>query len=137
MHGFIFARFTVALLSLAVYASTFASSHQPGTSAKNDAAASDSTLDTDEIERVLALSDDLAYGEYLAGECASCHSDHITEGSNVPVIQGLPATLVVRALLAYRSGLRTNTTMGNVASSLGDEEVAVLAHYLASLAPQQ
>lgn len=92
-----------------------------------------SVFDADEITRILALSDDVAYGEYLAGECASCHSRNVVQGSNVPVIHGAPASHVVRALLEYRSGYRTNTTMGNVASSLGDEEVAVLAHYLASL----
>ncbi|MFK7856269.1 MAG: cytochrome c [Granulosicoccus sp.] len=90
-------------------------------------------LDPIEINRVLALSDDVAYGEYLAGECASCHSLDATAGSNVPVIHGAASEHIARALLEYRKGIRTNTTMVNVASSLGDEEVAVLSHYMASV----
>lgn len=89
-----------------------------------------------EIERVLALSDDVAYGEYLAGECAACHSPHgnaTTEaGDTVPIIHGAEAAHIARALIEYRAGLRTNTTMGNVAGILRDEEIAVLAHYLSA-----
>ena len=126
-------RSKVVLLGLSIIASTFAGSQQAKATGTTDTEAAAMTLDATVIERILALSDDITYGEYLAGECASCHSGEMVEGSNIPVIQGAPATLVVRALLEYRSGYRTNTTMGNVASSLGDEEVAVLAHYLESL----
>ena len=89
-----------------------------------------------EIERVLALSGDLAYGEYLAGECVTCHvasPGATSEGDAVPVIGGIEASRIVRALLEYRSGRRPNTTMGNVAGSLGDEEIAVLAQYLSAV----
>ena len=91
------------------------------------------SADADEIAAVLLLSDDLAYGEYLAGECAGCHSN-ATDGA-VPVVNGLPAERVVQALLEYRDGTRDNTTMGGIAAPLADEEIAVLGHYLASLAP--
>ncbi len=47
---------------------------------------------------------------------------------------GTDAAHIVRALLAYRSGARPNTTMRSVAGALGDEEIAVLAHYLAGAA---
>lgn len=89
-----------------------------------------------EAERVLALSSDLAYGEYLAGECVTCHvasPSATSKGDAVPVIGGIEASRIVRALLEYRSGRRPNTTMGNVAGSLGDEEIAVLAQYLSAV----
>ncbi len=89
--------------------------------------------DTVEATRVLALSDDVAYGEYLAGECAGCHSGSAVGA--VPVIAGLPADYAVLAMLQYRDGTRDNTTMGGIAAALGDEEIAVLGHYLASLVP--
>jgi cytochrome c553 len=133
MHWSITTRGTAAFLGLSIFTSTFAGSDQTEITSTTETKMATSALDATEIERVLALSDDFAYGEYLASECASCHSDQVVDGSNVPVIYGAPATLVARALLEYRSGYRTNTTMGNVASSLGDEEVAVLAHYLESL----
>jgi len=96
-------------------------------------AASDNTeaIDTDEINRILALSDDIEFGEYLAGECASCHLDKAVAGSRVPVIHGAEPEYLVRALLEYRAGIRSGTTMGLVASGLNKEEIAAIAHYLA------
>ena len=83
-----------------------------------------------EVARVLGLSDDAAWGEYLAGECASCHAAGAPAGAEVPRIHGADAARLVRALLDYRGGVRTNTTMVNVARALGDEEIAALAHHL-------
>jgi len=94
-----------------------------------------STVEDTEVDRVLKVSQDIAYGEYLAGECASCHSATVVAGSNVPVIQGASANYLVRALLEYRTGVRDNTTMVNVTGALGDEEIAVLSHYLATQKP--
>jgi len=88
-----------------------------------------------EVDRVLAVSNDIGYGEYLAGECSSCHSINQVAGSNVPKIHGVPAKSLVQALLEYRAKIRENTTMGNVAGALGDEEIAVLAHYLEQWTP--
>ena len=93
------------------------------------------SIDDLEVERVLNVSTDIAYGEYLAGQCAACHSATVVSGSNVPVIHGAAADFLVRALLGFRAGVRENTTMKNVASALGDEEIAVLAHYLESQSP--
>ena len=101
----------------------------------NNTANQNSPVDDTEVDRVLNVSQDIAYGEYLAGECAACHSATVATGSNVPVIQGASADYLVRALLEYRSGARENTTMMNVTGALGDEEIAVLAHYLATQKP--
>lgn len=90
------------------------------------------TIDADEINRVLALSDDIEYGEYLAGECASCHLDNRGADSKVPVIHGAEPEHLVRALLEFRAGVRSNTTMGLVANGLDDEEIAAIVQYLAS-----
>ena len=95
-----------------------------------------SVTDGGEAERVLALSSDVAYGEYLAGECASCHAADAADRQaedTVPLIHGARASLIARALLEYRAGVRSNTTMRSVAGALTDEEIAVLSHYLASL----
>jgi len=88
-----------------------------------------------EVDRILAVSQDIAYGEYLAGECASCHSATDASAGNVPVINGVSAGYLVRVLLEYQTGVRDNTTMKNVAGALGDEEIAALAHYLETLSP--
>jgi cytochrome c len=103
-------------------------------SLSNFAGQGDGVSDED-VARVLNVSQDIAYGEYLAGECASCHSAEVVAGSNVPVIQGVSANYLVRALLEYQSGVRENSTMKNVVVALGDEDIAGLAHYLATQIP--
>jgi len=88
--------------------------------------------DASEVERILALSQDVAYGEYLSGECVACHSVTNSTDNAVPVIHGIEASRIVNALLQFRSGERSNTTMESVAGALGDEEIAVLAYYLST-----
>lgn len=94
-------------------------------------AGGDKIVEDADVASVLAMSNDVAYGEYLAGECASCHAKAAVSGSNVPVIHGAKAEHVARALLEYKMGIRENSTMKNVVDALGNEEIAVLAHYLA------
>ena len=101
----------------------------------NNSANQTSSVAEAEVQRVLNVSQDIAYGEYLAGECASCHSATVASGSNVPVIHGADADYLVRALLEYKTGVRENTTMKSVVEALGDEEIAVLAYYLATVNP--
>lgn len=77
---------------------------------------------------------DPAYGEYLSAQCVTCHRAPATaHDGNIPPIVGLPSPAFVEALLAYRNGQRDNQVMRNVTSTLGDEEIAALAAYFASL----
>lgn len=76
-----------------------------------------------------------AYGEYLSGECLTCHRlDEHTSG--IPAIFGWPEERFIETLLLYKHGSRDNAAMRNVAASLGDEEMAALARYFASQAPE-
>lgn len=75
---------------------------------------------------------DLAYGEYLASECATCHRE-AADGAAIPPLAGLPGRYFVNALRAYRSGRRLNPAMENVARSLDDQQIEALAAYFASL----
>lgn len=79
-----------------------------------------------------ALAADLAYGEYLASDCVTCHRAPADEGA-IPAIVGLPRPYFVNALRDYRAGRRANPVMQNVARSLDDEQIAALAAYFASL----
>lgn len=103
----------------------------------NDSAIVDGPAPIDEAAaaEILAVSDDTAYGEYLAGECAGCHEQDAADDAAVPGIHGKAALFIAAALADYRSGARDNTTMGNIAINLADEEIAVLSHYLASVTP--
>lgn len=79
------------------------------------------------IDGILALSADPDYGEYLAGECLTCHSGAATGA--VPQIRQLPAAYFVRSLLEYQSGQRSNAVMQLMAKNLGDEEIAALSAF--------
>lgn len=119
--------------------------------ANDSADVSDKVVDVAEVSRLLALSDDVAYGQYLAGECVICHQPDAMASSNskpatssattdsasptIPVIQGLPTEHIARVLLEYRYQIRTNETMVTIASSLSDEQIAVIAKYLSTDTP--
>ncbi|MET3660394.1 c-type cytochrome [Aquamicrobium ahrensii] len=84
------------------------------------------------VVRTLLLDADPAYGEYLGGECVTCHRTSGASGG-VPPIAGLPAGYTVRALSEYKFGLRDNNVMKLMATRLADDEVAALAAYFAQI----
>ncbi len=71
-----------------------------------------------------ANADDLLYGEYLAGECTSCHSP---SAENIPSLEGMEPDYFIEAMKDYASGERENQVMQNVALSLGEAELRALA----------
>ena len=75
---------------------------------------------------------DVAYGEYLAGECVTCHS---TDGADqgIPIIIGLEAEGFAYIMHSYRNKELENKVMQLVAGRLDDEQIASLAVYFASL----
>jgi cytochrome c len=92
--------------------------------------ASDADHDLDPA--ILALQGDPEYGEYLAGECISCHSAQGAD-TGIPSITLWPEQDFVIALHAYKSGLRPHPVMQMVAGRLNNEEIAALAAYFGSL----
>lgn len=89
-------------------------------------------IDHDVDPAILALEGDPDYGEYLSGECTTCHqSDGADRG--IPSITGWPDEDFVIAMHAYKDKVRPHPVMQMVAGRLGDEEIAALAAYFASL----
>jgi len=77
---------------------------------------------------VLAIQGDPAYGEYLSGECVTCHQE--TGGdAGIPSITGWPSDVFVTAMHAYRSKAREHPVMRMIAAPLADEEIAALAAF--------
>lgn len=74
-----------------------------------------------------ATAADLAYGEYLAGECVACH--RAGSDAAIPPINALPAPYFIEALREYREGERDHALMRTVARSLGEAEMEALAAY--------
>lgn len=87
------------------------------------------------VEAIRAIDGDPAYGEYLGGECVTCHRrSGPTDG--IPRISGLPEDHFVRAMVEYREKIRTNEVMRTTASRLSDEEIAALAAHFAEREPE-
>ncbi len=92
---------------------------------------------SDEAAEILTIEADSEYGEYLAGECSTCHNPNASDDSTVPKIHGASRESIVDNLLAYKNGERDNTTMKGVAEKFSKEEIAALAVYLASIQPDK
>jgi cytochrome c553 len=73
---------------------------------------------------------DLGYGEYLAGECVTCHRK---SGIGIPQINGIEAETFVTIMQAYRSKDLDNKVMQMMAGRLDDEQIISLAAYFSSL----
>ena len=73
---------------------------------------------------------DIGYGEYLAGECVTCHRK---SGTGIPQINGIEAETFVAIMKAYRSKELDNKVMQMMAGRLDDEQIISLAAYFSSL----
>ena len=84
---------------------------------------------------VLQMEGDPEYGEYLAGECVTCHqaSGH---ADGIPSIVGLPKDYFVKSMFEYRTNVRSNEVMKLRVANLSNDEIAALAAYFSSLDPQ-
>ncbi|HZF32565.1 MAG TPA: c-type cytochrome [Candidatus Angelobacter sp.] len=70
-------------------------------------------------------------GAQLAASCASCHRpDGRDDG--IPPVVGVDQESLASALLAYKSGQRESQIMHAVATSLSDDEIAIVTRYLAA-----
>lgn len=84
---------------------------------------------------VLKIDGDPDYGEYLAGECVTCHQA-TGHADGIPSIVGLPKDYFVRSLFEYRTNVRSNEVMKLRVANLTNDEIAALAAYFSSLDPQ-
>jgi cytochrome subunit of sulfide dehydrogenase len=78
-----------------------------------------------------SLAADNGRGAQLAAGCVSCHRlDGDDKG--IPSIIGLDEEKFAGVMEAFRSGERSSQIMHAVTLSLSDEEIAILAQYLAA-----
>jgi cytochrome c len=77
---------------------------------------------------ILALEGDAEYGEYLSGECVTCHQPSGAD-KGIPSIIGWPKEDFVIAMHAYKNQRRPHPVMRMIAGRLSAEEIAGLAAY--------
>ncbi len=97
-----------------------------------EAAPTAAAVDHAVAPEVLAIVGDPAYGEYLSGECTSCHQASGV-GGGIPSITNWPADDFVVAMHAYKEGVRAHPVMQMMAGRLSNEEIAALAAYFESI----
>ncbi len=85
-------------------------------------------------DEVLKLEGDRELGEYLAGDCVTCHQQS-GRADGIPSIVGVPRDYFVNAIFAYKTNVRNNEVMKLRVGNLTNEEIAALAAYFESLEP--
>ncbi|MBV1867720.1 MAG: c-type cytochrome [Marinosulfonomonas sp.] len=81
---------------------------------------------------ILAIQGDPEYGQYLSGECTTCHQ--VSGGDQgIPSITLWPEDIFVTAMQAYKNKTRAHPVMQLIAGRLSDEEIAALAAYFRDL----
>ena len=89
-------------------------------------------LDHDLDPAILALKGDPEYGEYLSGECTTCHQAGGGD-DGIPSITLWPEDQFVVAMHAYKNKQRKHPVMQMIAGRLADDEIAALAAYFKDL----
>jgi len=85
----------------------------------------------EQLAVIMGLEADIEYGEYLAGECLTCHAP-TAASTGIPVIHGKQKDYLASAILEYKLRQRENNVMQGVTAALSNEEVAALATYFSS-----
>lgn len=67
----------------------------------------------------------------LAATCANCHGVDGRSAGGMPSIAGLSREALVKAMQDFRSGARPATVMHQLAKGYTDEDVAMIADWLA------
>ena len=85
---------------------------------------------------VSGVAQDIEYGEYLSNQCTTCHQLS-GKDNGIPPIVGWDAESFIAVLGSYKRKERENQAMQTIAASLGEEEIAALAAYFATLKPKE
>lgn len=69
----------------------------------------------------------------LTQPCFACHGTNGTStGLPIPSLNGLPEELLAASLLAFKKGERPATLMTRIAKGYSDEDLKLIANYLAT-----
>jgi cytochrome c553 len=79
---------------------------------------------------------DAHLGRNLAATCAPCHGTNGQSRGMVPSLAGVPAEKLAAMLAGYKSGALTGTVMHQIARGYTDEQIALIAAWLAAQPPQ-
>jgi cytochrome subunit of sulfide dehydrogenase len=75
-------------------------------------------------------------GRDLAAACANCHGTNGASGSEMPNLAGKSAFVTIALMREFREGKRTATIMHQISKGYTDEQIALIAAYLAAQKPK-
>ncbi|MEE8428101.1 MAG: cytochrome c [Gammaproteobacteria bacterium] len=76
---------------------------------------------------------DIALGKTKAAQCAGCHGADGRGNEPNPSLAGKDLQYLAKQMHDYKSGARQHAMMGMLMKPLGDQDIADLAAYYASL----
>jgi cytochrome subunit of sulfide dehydrogenase len=78
-----------------------------------------------------AVAQDANLARNLAATCANCHGTNGHARGDMKVLAGMNADKIVALVADFRSGAQPSTVMGQIAKGYTDEQVRLVAGYLA------
>ena len=79
----------------------------------------------------LARAVELERGAMLSASCEGCHGTNGRSPGTIPAISGRSADYLMKAFSGFKSGEREATVMGRHVKGYTDEELQLIADYLA------
>ena len=79
-----------------------------------------------------AMAQDANLARTLAATCANCHGTHGNALGDMKPLAGLSADKIIAAVADYKSGAQPATVMHQIAKGYTDEQIALIAGYLAA-----
>ena len=80
-----------------------------------------------------AQAQDTNLARNLAATCANCHGTHGIAKGEMKTLAGRPAAELIQLMNEFRSGSRPATIMHQISKGYTDEQIRLVAGYLAAL----
>ena len=79
-----------------------------------------------------ALAQDANLARNLAATCANCHGTNGQARGDMKVLAGQSADKILALLADYKSGAQPSTIMGQIAKGYTDEQMKLIAGFMAA-----
>jgi cytochrome c553 len=85
----------------------------------------------------VALAQDALLARNLAATCANCHGTNGNALGDMKPLAGISADKIIAAVADYKSGAQPATVMHQIAKGYTDEQIKLIAGYLAAQQPKK
>ena len=79
-----------------------------------------------------AQAEDTLLARNLAATCASCHGSNGQARGDFKPLAGVSADKIIAMLADFKSGAQPATVMHQIAKGYSDEQIRLIAHYMAA-----